>query len=166
MTTIATKTSNRLLPLSSLLSGCFSFILAPVILVTLISLGGISDGWLFNPFILGIIGIFMLVTVGGGIWLIREYRLWKRLPESLIETDYKYLYLHGKRSHKILLDKLDGSFIHGTPENNIINLVGDKYGTLSIELVNGKEYKVYFVANVGQIPETIARLIRGEEIYY
>ena len=124
---------------------------------------------LLNPYVLGVVLIGMLLFGLFAYFLfIRPYTIYRKSPEVLVETDGKYLYIHGKKEAKIPLADLDGAstFIH-LPflySNELIggllaHLLSEKYGDLDLDLPGYGSYKLRFVSNVRETADELLAFI-------
>lgn len=113
---------------------------------------------MLNPYILGVVLIGMLMFGSFAYFLfMRPYFLYRKAPEVLVETDGKYLYIHGKKEAKIPLADLDGTsyFIHFPflysnefVATLVTHLLSEKYGDLDLDIPGYGSYKLRFVSNV------------------
>lgn len=113
---------------------------------------------ILNPYVLGgvLIGMLMLALFAYFLFM-RPYFLYRNSPEVLVETDGKYLYIHGKKEAKIPLADLDGTsyFIHFPflysnefVATLVTHLLSEKYGDLDLDIPGYGSYKLRFVSDV------------------
>jgi hypothetical protein len=113
---------------------------------------------ILNPYVLGVVLIGMLMLALFAYFLfMRPYFLYRNSPEVLVETDGKYLYIHGKKEAKIPLADLDGTsyFIHFPflysnefVATLVTHLLSEKYGDLDLDIPGYGSYKLRFVSDV------------------
>ena len=113
---------------------------------------------ILNPYVLGVVLIGMLMLALFAYFLfMRPYFLYRNSPEVLVETDGKYLYIHGKKEAKIPLADLDGTsyFIHFPflysnefVATLVTHLLSERYGDLDLDIPGYGSYKLRFVSDV------------------
>ena len=78
--------------------------------VAILTSGGPS--LLLNPYVLGVVIITMAIFALFAYFLfMRPCFMYRKLPEVLMETDGKYVYIHGKKQAKIPLSDFEGAVV-------------------------------------------------------
>ena len=124
---------------------------------------------ILNPYVLGVVLIGMLMLALFAYFLfMRPYFLYRNSPEVLVETDGKYLYIHGKKEVKIPVADLDGTvvdvdlpFIYSSEfiAVFIVHLVSENYGDIELDVPGYDSYKLHFVSNVQESANNIIAFI-------
>ena len=140
--------------------------LALVLPITIIKL---DVSLLANPVILGLILIAVLFFGGIGYFIsIRPYILYRKQPKVLLETDGKFLYIHGKKEAKIPFSSLSDIevYVHvpylfqpGFLRELIIHVFSYNYGDITLDVPNYGEFKLRFVADAEEVAESLSCFI-------
>lgn len=160
MKKIAEKTHFSLLIYSELVAGilCYVLIAAVTGLLVWASLSGTGEAIedpVTSAVILAVFYIF--IAVGGG-WLIARFIKWKKLPDDLISVDDEYMYIFTNREVRLSLKEIES--VYAGPESLFIQIFGGGYGIVWVE-AGGKKYKVCFVDEANQVPDTVMNYINS-----
>ena len=99
--------------------------------------------------------------------------MYRKLPEVLMETDGKYVYIHGKKQAKIPLSDFEGAvvtyhlpFIYSTELIAVLltHLFSEKYGDLSLDVPGYGSYRLRFVSHVKATADELLAFLCGEHI--
>ena len=113
---------------------------------------------LLNPYVLGVVIITVAIFALFAYFLfMRPCFMYRKLPEVLMETDGKYVYIHGKKQAKIPLSDFEGAVVtYHLPHIYssefiavlLTHMLSEKYGDLSLDVPGHGSYRLRFVSNV------------------
>lgn len=129
---------------------------------------------LLNPYVLGVVVIGMLMFGSFAYFLfIRPYRIYRKSPEVLAETDGEYVYVYGNKQAKIPLSAFEGAmvtyhlpFIYSKELIAVlmIHLFSEEYGDLILDVPGYGSYKLCFVSNVKETADALMTFLCEAEI--
>ena len=124
-----------------------------------------------NPDVVGVIaGGMLFFGLVGYFGYINPYRLYRKLPDVLVETDGEFLYIHGKKEAKIPLSELTYAtadaqlpflFQKEFVEDMVIQLFSESYGTLELDIDGFGTYKLRFVSQVEDTADELIAFLQG-----
>ena len=134
-----------------------------------ISIVTVDPELILNPFILGTVIVTLLIFVLCAYFLfMRPLFLYRKLPEALVETDGKNLYIHGKKQATIPLSAFaDAVVTYHLPfiySKEFIAVVityffSEQYGDLYLDVPEYGCYKMQFVANVQEVSNELLQFL-------
>lgn len=157
MTVLGKKTKVSILIYLELVAAIVLYIMAIGSVIALAIYDALS--LLVEPMILVIVGPFYLAAIFGGIWLIKRFTLYRKMPEKVIETDGEKVYLHLKEEHEFKMKDIASVF--AIPESALVHLFLGGYGTVEIKLNNGKKYKILYIEKANAVPDKFGKYING-----
>lgn len=155
METLGKKTKVSLLIYLELLSAIVLYIVAVASIILLAVYEALAI--FTDPVLLAIVLPFYLAVLGGGTWLIRRFVLYKKMPEEVIQTDGKKLYLHLDKEYEYDLESVESVF--AIPESFLIHLFLGGYGTVEIKINKGKKHKIPFIEKANEVPNKFGKYI-------
>lgn len=121
----------------------------------------------------------LMVLLGGMLFFgsvafffgVRPYRIYRSLPEVLVETDEEFLYIHTKKEAKIALCDIDEVTVDvDLPyslvqdrfwEELIIHVGSENYGTVILELPGHGKYKMRFVSEAQETSDRLFDFLKN-----
>ena len=129
---------------------------------------------LLDPYVLGVVVIGMLMFGSFAYFLfIRPYRIYRKSPEVLAETDGEYVYVYGNKQAKIPLSAFEGAmvtyhlpFVYSKELIAVlmIHLFSEKYGDLILDAPGYGSYKLCFVCNVKETADELMTFLCEEKM--
>lgn len=119
-----------------------------------------------NPTVLALsiidVSFFGLI---GYFTFIRPFFVYRKLPQVLVETDFEFVYIHGKKEAKIPLSELRDAevdvnvpylFQPGFFREFLIHVFSYNYGDVILEVPNYGKFKMPFIANAEAVANDLA----------
>ena len=129
---------------------------------------------LLNPYVLGVVIITMAIFALFAYFLfMRPCFMYRKLPEVLMETDGKYVYIHGKKQAKIPLSDFEGAvvtyhlpYLYSTEFIAVLltHMFSEKYGDLSLDVPGHGSYRLRFVSNVKATADELLAFLCEEHV--
>ena len=151
----------------------YGVIMTALALVIPVTMMVIDITLMTNPTVLALsiidVSFFGLI---GYFTFIRPFFVYRKLPQVLVETDFEFVYIHGKKEAKIPLSELRDAevdvnvpylFQPGFFREFLIHVFSYNYGDVILEVPNYGKFKMPFVANAEAVANDLAIFVSSTD---